>query len=336
MNTTNNGQLTIKCPSCGHQFDPSEGINHHVKEAFRLEGLEQGKLLERQTWENQKTTQELENVTLKGEIRNLTTSRQIAVANAVLEARTEEQQKSGVEIGRLRLQLSTQETAMEELKRKMSQGSQQLQGAALQLTVGDKLRQEFPLDEIKDISTGARGADHLLIVKTAIGRECQSIYIEDKDVQDWQSKFPVKLKEDMLKVGAVHGIIVSTKMPKHLPNGGFYGDRIWVVSPSQFITVVKALRDGIEAVAIEVARHDVSKDTTQRLFDYVTSEAFRQRVVAFLGFFTNLEREEKREEDYLEQRRKARRETYQLMKLHFNTAMGGLQAYTSSSPLIEN
>ena len=52
---------------------------------------------------------------------------------------------------------------------------------------------------------------------------------------------------------------------------------------------MRALRDGIEAVAIEVARQDASKDTAQLVFDYVTSEAFRQRVVAFLGYFSKLE-----------------------------------------------
>ena len=240
--------MTITCPACGHQFDPSQGVDHHVKDAIRMSGVEQGRMQERHAWEtkanDRQTEQELENIKLKGEIRDLKNSREIAVANAVEVARTAEQEKSKLQIAALTKKNADMQALVEEAHRKGEQGSQQLQGAAFQLTVGDKLRQEFRLDEIKDISSGARGADHLLIVKTAIG-SCQSIYIEDKDVQDWQSKFPVKLTDDMEKVGAVHGIIVSTKMPKHLPNGGFYGDRIWVLSPSQFIPVVKALRNQI-------------------------------------------------------------------------------------------
>ena len=207
--------MTITCPACGHQFDPSQGVDHHIKEASRLAGLKQGRLLERQSRENQQTAEQLENIRLKGLLQQQENQRQIEVANAQLEIQRAEQEKSNLEIAALRKEKAHMQALLEEAQRKGAQGSQQLQGAALQLTVEAVLRKEFePKDLVKNVSTGAKGADHLLMVRSVIGRECQSIYVEDKSVRDWSKEFPVKLKEDMLRVGQCMESLSPPRCPR--------------------------------------------------------------------------------------------------------------------------
>jgi len=55
---------------------------------------------------------------------------------------------------------------VEELKRKMEQGSQQTQGEVLELELEELLKREFPFDVIEAVSKGVRGGDILQTVQT--------------------------------------------------------------------------------------------------------------------------------------------------------------------------
>ncbi len=62
--------------------------------------------------------------------------------------------------------------ANEDLRRKLEQGSQQLQGEVLELELESLLRNSFPLDTIEPIRKGVRGADVLQTVITRTGQSC--------------------------------------------------------------------------------------------------------------------------------------------------------------------
>ena len=104
---------------------------------------------------------ELENIRLKGELQNQNNSQRAAMADLEFKVRTEEQGKAQIISAQDKLTIATLTTGIEEAKRKAEQGSQQLQGAALQLTVERILRKEF-----EPTSSGywCRGADHLVMV----------------------------------------------------------------------------------------------------------------------------------------------------------------------------
>ena len=65
--------------------------------------------------------------------------------------------------------------SLEDAQRKANQGSQQLQGEVLELELEEVLKREFPIDEIKEVGKGVRGADLIQIVKDSIGREVGKI-----------------------------------------------------------------------------------------------------------------------------------------------------------------
>ncbi|QQS44189.1 DUF2130 domain-containing protein [Candidatus Roizmanbacteria bacterium] len=60
--------------------------------------------------------------------------------------------------------------ANEELRRKLEQGSQQMQGEILELALEELLQKEFPFDEIKEVPKGVNGADIIQIVRNRAGK----------------------------------------------------------------------------------------------------------------------------------------------------------------------
>src|SRR5258708_39203196 len=73
----------------------------------------------------------------------------------------------------------------EELRRRMSQGSQQTQGEVLELVLEREMGSRFGSDRIEPISKGVLGADVVQHVLSADGRLCGSITSETKNAQNW-------------------------------------------------------------------------------------------------------------------------------------------------------
>src|SRR3990172_1357121 len=101
----------------------------------------------------------------------------------------------------------------EDYKRKLEQGSQQLQGDVLETELKNILKREFPYDEIKDVPTGVRGADVVQIVKNNYGKTCGTIIWESKRTKAWSDGWINKLKEDQRRVKAEIAVILSQVLP---------------------------------------------------------------------------------------------------------------------------
>ena len=61
---------------------------------------------------------------------------------------------------------------LREAQRKAEQGSMQIQGEVQELAIEDWLRENFPLDTIEEIKTGARGGDCLQHIHTRSRQQC--------------------------------------------------------------------------------------------------------------------------------------------------------------------
>jgi len=72
-------------------------------------------------------------------------------------------------------QLESAQREAADLKRKLDQGSQQMQGEALELSLEALLKSAFPLDEIVPVPKGVTGADLLQRVRSASGQLCGTI-----------------------------------------------------------------------------------------------------------------------------------------------------------------
>src|SRR6185369_4026448 len=91
-------------------------------------------------------------------------------------------------------QLDSAQREAADLKRKLEQGSQQLQGEALELSLEALLRASFPLDEILPVAKGINGADLVQHVRSASGLRCGAILWEAKQTKAWQPGWLPKLK----------------------------------------------------------------------------------------------------------------------------------------------
>src|SRR5258708_6162488 len=95
----------------------------------------------------------------------------------------EHKKKLEAQVGReaqWKAQLESAQREAADLKRKLEQGSQQLQGEALELSLEAMLKGAFPLDEILPVPKGVNGADLIQRVRSPSGLVCGTILWEAK------------------------------------------------------------------------------------------------------------------------------------------------------------
>jgi hypothetical protein len=173
---------------------------------------------------------------------------------------------------------------VEDLKRKMEQGSQQAQGEVLELELEELFRREFPFDVIEPVSKGVRGADIIQSVKTQSGRACGKILWETKRVKNWSESWIPKLKDDQRDARADISVLVSEALP-----AGFHHfrqiDGVWVTDIPSALSLALALRMVLIQVANAKEIESGKDDKKDLIYRYVTSAEFRNRVIAIIEAF---------------------------------------------------
>lgn len=195
------------------------------------------------------------------------------------------QQEADLKIRELELKLGTVQGKLEEASRKAAQGSMQNQGAALESTFEDQLRSTFPRDTVIEVKSGVKGADIILEVCNDVGTACGGILFETKRTQKWEPDWSAKLREDMHRVKAHVGVIVTQQLPKDIHGCGFK-DGVWVSDFSSAMTLIRSLRWGLMQVQLEKKVHQHADQNAAHLYAYVTSPEFRNRVVSIVGAHT--------------------------------------------------
>jgi hypothetical protein len=178
--------------------------------------------------------------------------------------------------------------ANEDLRRKLDQGSQQLQGEVLELELEHVLKNSFHHDQIDEVKKGQRGADVLHTVRTLQGVGCGKIIWEAKRADNWSEKWIQKLKDDQQEAKADIAVLVTTVMPK----GGDeiilrIGD-VWVVSPHVIKPVAEMLRNALlEANKLKVVNTG-RNEKMELLYNYLSSAQFSQKVRTMLDAFESM------------------------------------------------
>ncbi len=225
-------------------------------------------------------------------------------------------------------QIQDAKKANDELKRKLDQGSQQVQGEVLELQLEELLRSTFPMDQIEPVPKGLNGADIVQRVMSKSGRLCGTIIWETKRTKVFSEPWLQKLKDDQRRLAAEIAVLVSEALPKDCSTF-LYINEVWVSAPQCAMSLAAALRMQLSNVAVARAAANGAKQKSEVLYEYVVaSTQFRQRVEAiaeaFIGMQAGLQ-EEKR----TAQRQWAKREK-QIEQVISNTAgmYGELQALT--------
>jgi len=180
--------------------------------------------------------------------------------------------------------------SIEDAKRKAEQGSMQVQGEALETLIESRLACQFPFDTIDEIKKGAFGADCVQTIHTREAQNCGVICYESKNTKAWSDGWVTKLKQDMLKVNADIGVLVTAVYPADMKRMGFV-EGIWVCSIDEFKGSASLLRDSLIRVHQTLQKEDNKADKTALLYNYLTGNEFNMQFNAIVNGFMAMQTE---------------------------------------------
>ena len=321
----------VACPKCNRRFALSEGISRHAierhAEAF-AQGLEkQKRTLEAElvaaakrraeaeyevrrrsleesvaAKESQLARSRAEELQLRRQMRELEEakkSQDLDYQRRLDAERRKIEERAGAaaseELARRdaqwRTQLASAQREAADLKRKLEQGSQQLQGEAFELSLEALLKGAFPLDEIQPVAKGVNGADLVQHVHSPSGLRCGAILWEAKQTKSWQQAWLPKLRHQQQQMGAEAAILVSAAMPKDSREPFLRDSDVWVTR----FDAARPLAEALRAAMIEMQRLRQANlgrsEKAELLYNYLCSPQFVQRMKSLAEGFAAMRQE---------------------------------------------
>lgn len=219
---------------------------------------------------------------------------------------------------------------VEEYKRKLEQGSQQLQGEVLELELENILKSNFPYDEIREVPKGVRGADIQQVVKNNYGREVGTIVWELKRTKNWTEGWISKLKEDQRTLKADLAVLVSQVLPDGVANFAPISE-VWVSDYHSMMGLAIVLRDSLLKVAA-VKQSVVGKhDKKEILWNYLTGIEFKQRLDAINEALIQREEILAKEQKWFTSKWASEKKSLELLKNNLIGMHGDLQGIMGKS-----
>jgi len=194
-----------------------------------------------------------------------------------------------------RLQMESVQRELADAKRKAEQGSQQLQGEALELSLEALLKSAFPLDEILPVPKGVNGADLVQRVRSPSGLVCGTILWEAKQTKAWQPAWLRKLKDEQQEIGAEFAVIVTAAMPKDRSgNCGepFLRDSdVWVARFDAARPLAELLRSTLVELHKQRQANLGRSEKMELLYNYICSPQFASRLKSVYDGFVAMREE---------------------------------------------
>lgn len=225
-----------------------------------------------------------------------------------------------------RKKIEDAQRANEDLRRKLDQGSQQLQGEVLELELEHMLGSAFFHDLIEEVKKGQRGADVLQTVRTPMGQICGKIIWEAKRAEKWSDRWLQKLKDDQQEANADIAVIVTTVMPKGITESFCRMGDVWVVSPQ----VMRPIAETLRVILLEAQRLKLVNtgrtEKMEQLYNYLSSAQFAQRVRAMLEGFESMRSDLESEKRAMQRIWAKRQAQIERVTGSMTTVVGELQA----------
>ena len=240
-----------------------------------------------------------------------------------------------------RLKLADQEQVIkglqeqiESLKQRADQGSMQLQGESLEITLENELRDTFRQDAIEEVRKGERGADITHRVRTNAGLVCGTILWEAKRAKNWSLQWPAKLKDDQRTASAELAVIVTTCPPEGV-RGIAQSDGVWVCEPPFALGLAAALRQGLLSTAVQRLQDTDRSSKMAQLYDHLCGVEFRQHIQALVESFVSLQDQLASEQRALTKQWKEREKHLSNAIHHTASLYGGIQGIAGREALPE-
>ena len=229
-------------------------------------------------------------------------------------------------------QIEQMKRDIENAKRKAEQGSMQIQGETLETVIESWLMSQFPFDSIEEVKKGAFGADCVQTIHTRELQNCGVICYESKNTKAWSDGWISKLKQDMLKVNADLGVLVTSVYPNDMDRMGFF-DGIWVCSLDEFKGSASLLRESLIRVHMTVQKEENKSDKMTLLYNYLTGNEFSMQLKAIVDGFMTMQTELDKERRSLMASWKRRQKLIDGVLQNTTEMYGSLQGIAGSGAL---
>lgn len=186
---------------------------------------------------------------------------------------------------------------VDEYKKKLEQGSQQLQGEVLELELEGKLKSAFAYDDIIPVAKGVRGGDIVQTVRNKNGVECGKIMWELKRARTFSRDWIVKLKDDQRRMNADIAVLITNVMPVGIDRFGIY-EGIWVGDYEAIIGLSTALRANLIEVSSVKSSQVNNDEKLAMLHKYIESVEFKHKVEGIVEAFTTMQTELEKEKNW--------------------------------------
>lgn len=177
---------------------------------------------------------------------------------------------------------------LNEMTRKIEQGSQQAQGEVQEVAIEKLLADTFPFDLIDEVCKGVNGADVVHTVRNEFGQTCGRIIYESKRTKAFSPAWIGKLKGDLQAHKGDIAVLVTETMPKGFLQFGNH-DGIWVCSFQEVRALACVLRHGVLQVAEVHSARQNQGEKMQVLYNYLTSTEFRQCMESIVQTFRTMQ-----------------------------------------------
>jgi len=322
---------TITCPHCGKPFEINDALEKDLRkhieedvknkskdELVRLQEkvvaeakekfVQESKLREEELLENRKQNKDLreqlsELMKQLREEKNARENAEIVMQKKLLEeqqkirqqAKEEESEKHRMELKERDTRLESMQKTIEELQRKGSVGSQQLQGEVQELDLEETLHATFPQDAIEAVGKGVLGADIRQTVKSPLGMDCGTILWESKRTKAWSDGWIGKLKEDMIHDKAHIPAIITDTLPEEAKSGMGFKDGVWIASPKLSLPLAALLRKSLLDAAKQKKIAGAQSTKAEELYGFVTSHEFQHQMEAMIETYQEMQKEIQKE-----------------------------------------
>lgn len=209
-------------------------------------------------------------------------------------ARAEASEAQGLKLAERDKTIADMRQQIDDMKRKAEQGSQQLQGEVLELSLEAILQARFPHDRIEPVAKGVGGADVVQHVLTPAGAACGAILWEVKRTKGWQAAWLPKLRDDQRAAGAAVAVLLSEALPAGVTTFDLI-DGVWVAHPRLAEPMALILRQSLLDVQSTRLAQDGQATKTEMVYAYLTGPRFRQRIEVIIERFSEMQDDLRRE-----------------------------------------
>lgn len=319
-----------------------------LKESIRkqIQEEKEAQLAELESELQRKSTQLIELNQTKAKLQQLSREMEEKEAQIHLKMETEltkrlSEMKSSVKLQielESALKLKEKQNVIDSLKQKLQdatqrieQGSMQMQGEMMELTVEEILREANPTDLIEEVKKGVNGFDAKQVIRFN-GKEIGSIGYEVKNTKNWSDGFIEKIKTDNLTSKCDLLVIVTKTLPKEMDGQRFkLVNGVWITNIHYLADLSTLLRFGLLKVHQQRITQQNGDSKAHLLYAFLTSQECQALFNSMMDGLKKLEELNDEEEKKLQSLFKKRKKQLEQLMNHFISYYGTMKGISEDS-----